>query len=304
MDVLTDGDLEGRVKTVSVFARVSPEHKLRIVAALQKHGFNVAMTGDGVNDAPALKRADIGVAMGLVGTDVAKESADMVLLDDNFTTIVAAIEEGRVIYDNIRKFMRYLLTTNFAEILVMAAGPLVGLPLPLLPLQILWINLVTDGLPALALGLEPGERHIMDRPPVRPDEGLFARGLGLHVLWVGLWMAGSALAVAGIFWRREDPHWQTTLFTALAFMQMAHVLAIRSERDSLFRQGLRSNPWLLGAVLSTLALQGLVVYVPFFQRVFGTRPLGPGALATAALLAAGVFVAVEIEKALRRRKPV
>jgi Ca2+-transporting ATPase len=304
LDVLTDGDLEGRVKTVSVFARVSPEHKLRIVAALQKHGFNVAMTGDGVNDAPALKRADIGVAMGLVGTDVAKESADMVLLDDNFTTIVAAIEEGRVIYDNIRKFMRYLLTTNFAEILVMAAGPLVGLPLPLLPLQILWINLVTDGLPALALGLEPGERHIMDRPPVRPDEGLFARGLGLHVLWVGLWMAGSALAVAGIFWRREDPHWQTTLFTALAFMQMAHVLAIRSERDSLFRQGLRSNPWLLGAVLSTLALQGLVVYVPFFQRVFGTRPLGPGALATAALLAAGVFVAVEIEKALRRRKPV
>jgi len=304
VDILTDDELENRVKTVAVFARVSPEHKLRIVAALQKHGFNVAMTGDGVNDAPALKRADIGVAMGVTGTDVAKESADMVLLDDNFATIVAAIAEGRVIYDNIRKFMRYLLTTNFAEILVMAAGPLLGLPLPLLPLQILWINLVTDGLPALALGLEPGERHIMDRPPVKPTEGLFARGLGAHVLWVGLWMAGSVLAAAGFLWRRGDPHWQTTLFTALAFMQMAHVMAIRSERDSLLRQGLRSNPWLLGAVGSTLGLQALVVYVPFLQKVFGTRALGAGNLAVAGALALGVFAAVETEKAFRRRKPV
>ena len=302
LDALTEADLEQRVMTVSVFARVSPEHKLRIVGALQKNGLNVAMTGDGVNDAPALKRADIGVAMGITGTDVAKESADMVLLDDNFTTIVAAIAEGRVIYDNIRKFMRYLLTTNFAEILVMAAGPLVGLPLPLLPLQILWINLVTDGLPALALGLEPGERHIMDRPPVKPTEGLFARGLGAHVLWVGILMGAAGLAAAGLLWRRGETHWQTTLFTALAFMQMAHVLAIRSERDSLFRQGLRSNPWLLGAVGSTLALQALVVYVPFLQRIFGTQSLGAGPLAVAAALGLGVFAAVEIEKAIRRRK--
>lgn len=301
LDALSDDELAERVTRVSVFARVSPEHKLRIVGALQGHGFNVAMTGDGVNDAPALKRADIGVAMGITGTDVAKESADMVLLDDNFTTIVAAIAEGRVIYDNIRKFMRYLLTTNFAEILVMAAGPLMGLPLPLLPLQILWINLVTDGLPALALGLEPGERHIMDRPPVKPTEGLFARGLGTHVLWVGVLMAGAVLFVAGGLWRRGDPRWQTTLFTALAFMQMAHVVAIRSERDSLFRHGLRSNPWLLGAVGSTLALQAMVVYVPFLQGVFGTKALGPGHLAAAVALGLVVFAAVEIEKALRRR---
>jgi Ca2+-transporting ATPase len=205
LEGLSVGDLEGVVKDVEVYARVSPEHKLKIVQALQGRGQIVAMTGDGVNDAPALKQADIGVAMGITGTDVVKEAANMVLLDDNFATIVAAVEEGRVIYDNIRKFIKYTMTSNSGEILVMLLAPLLGMPLPLLPLQILWINLVTDGLPGLALTIEPAERDTMQRPPYQPRESIFARGMGRHVLWVGLLMGLVSLGTGFWAWQTHRP---------------------------------------------------------------------------------------------------
>src|SRR3989339_156650 len=195
LDRLSVQELERLVEKVPVYARVSPEHKLKIVQALQNRGQVAAMTGDGVNDAPALKKADIGVAMGITGTDVSKEAADMVLLDDNFATIVAAVEEGRVIYDNIRKFIKYLLTTNSGELWVMLLAPFMGMPLPLLPLQILWINLVTDGLPALALSVEPAERDVMRRRPRRTTDNIFGEGMGWHILWVGLLMCVVSLGI-------------------------------------------------------------------------------------------------------------
>ena len=307
--VLTGAELEqvpaaqlaDAVGEIAVFARVSPAHKLTIVEALRQRGDIVAMTGDGVNDAPALKRAHIGVAMGITGSDVSKEAADMVLLDDNFATIVAAVEEGRVIYDNIRKFVKYLLTTNSGELWLMLVAPLLGLPLPLVPLQILWINLVTDGPPALALGVEPAERGVMQRPPYPPDESVFARGLASHVVWVGILMASLTLAVGYWYWHAGDERWRTMVFTTLAFSQMAHVMAIRSNTDSLFTVGVLSNRWLAAAVAGTVSLQVAVVYIPLFNRVFDTLPLSAGDLMTATLLAGVILVAVELEKSLRRR---
>ena len=290
------------VEEVPVYARVSPEHKLDIVEALQEKGHIVAMTGDGVNDAPALKRADIGVAMGVTGTDVSKEAADMVLTDDNFATIVAAVEQGRVIYDNIRKFIKYLLTSNSAEILVMLVGPFLGLGLPLLPLQILWINLVTDGPPALALSAEPAERGIMRRPPRPPAESVFARGLGRHVVWVGVLMALVSLAT-GLWYSQIAPEiWQTMVFTTLTLSQLSHVMAIRSGDESLFRVGLLSNKPLLGAVALTFVLQLLAIYTPFFQRFLETEALPLADLAIAVALSTIIFWAVEVEKWLGRRK--
>jgi Ca2+-transporting ATPase len=294
-------ELEGVVEEVSVYARVSPEHKLKIVQALQNRGHIVAMTGDGVNDAPALKKADIGVAMGVVGTDVAKEAAHMVLLDDNFTTIVAAVEEGRVIYDNIRKFIRFLMATNSAELWVMLLAPFLGMPLPLLPLQILWINLMTDGPPALALSVEPAERDTMRRAPYHPKESIFGRGMGRHIIWVGLLMGAVSLAVGYWYWHRAHPDWQTMVFATLTFSQLANVLAVRSERDSLFRIGLLSNTPLLAAVTLTVALQLAVVYVPFLQEVFTTRALSAEDLALSLVLSTVVFWGVEVEKLLIRR---
>ncbi|MFH2054632.1 MAG: cation-translocating P-type ATPase, partial [bacterium] len=202
-------------ESISVFARVSPEHKLDIVGALQARGHLVAMTGDGVNDAPALKKADIGVAMGITGTDVSKEAADVVLQDDNFATIVAAVREGRVIYDNIRKFIVYLLAGNVGELLVMLISPLLGMPLALLPIQILWINLVTDGLPALALGVEPAEDNVMKRPPYPPQEGVFSRGAGVDILWLGVIVGIVSLGVGFIYWLDDHPQWQTMIFCTL-----------------------------------------------------------------------------------------
>ncbi|MFN2227794.1 MAG: cation-translocating P-type ATPase, partial [Anaerolineae bacterium] len=297
---MTDDDLEGVVDEVAVYARVSPEHKLKIVRALQDRGQIVAMTGDGVNDAPALKKADIGVAMGITGTDVSKEAADMVLLDDNFATIVAAVKEGRTIYDNIRKFIKYTLTSNAGEIWVMLLAPLAGMPLPLLPLQILWINLVTDGLPGLALGVEPPERDTMRRPPHDPGESIFGQGLGRHVAWVGLLMGLVSLGIGYGAWRGGWAHWQTMLFTTLTLSQMGHALAVRS-RESLFTVGLWSNRALLGAVLLTFVLQLAVVYVPFLQDLFRTDALSLGELLLSLLLSLVVFWGVELEKWLMRR---
>jgi Ca2+-transporting ATPase len=295
-------ELEAVVEEVPVYARVSPEHKLKIVQALQDRGHIVAMTGDGVNDAPALKKADIGVAMGITGTDVSKEAADMVLLDDNFATIVSAVREGRVIYDNIRKFIKYTMTSNSGEIWVMLLAPFLGMPLPLLPLQILWINLMTDGLPGLALTVEPAERDTMRRPPFHPRENIFGRGMGRHILWVGLLMGLVSLAMGFWAWQSGRNEWQTMVFTTLTLSQMGHALAIRSSRDSLFTIGLFSNRALLGAVLLTFALQMAVVYLTFLQGIFKTVALSPGALAISLVLSTSVFWGVEIEKWLLRRE--
>ena len=295
-------ELEGLVEEVAVYARVSPEHKLKIVEALQRRGHIVAMTGDGVNDAPALKKADIGVAMGITGTDVSKEAADMVLLDDNFATIVAAVEEGRTIYDNIRKFIKYTLSSNVGEIAAMLLAPLLGLPVPLTPLQILWINLVTDGLPGLALGVEPAEPDVMRRPPHPPQESVFARGLWQYILWVGALMGLVSLATE--FWGLKigRASWQTMVFTTLCLAQMGNALAIRSEKRPLLAIGLLSNPALVGAVLATFALQMLVVYVPFLQGLFETVALSPAELGVSLALSSVIFLAVEMTKILASRR--
>jgi Ca2+-transporting ATPase len=299
---MTDDALAARLATARVFARVNPEQKIRIVAALQSRGEVVAMTGDGVNDAPALARAEIGVAMGRGGTDVARDAASLVLLDDNFATIVSAVREGRRIFDNIRKFVRYAVTCNSAEILTIFFAPFLGLPVPLLPIQILWINLLTDGLPGLALAAEPAEPGIMRRPPRPPRESVFADGLGRHVVWVGGLMAAMTLLTqAWGVWTGSD-HWRTMLFTVLTLSQMGHVLAIRSERVSLFRLGLWSNRALLGAVALTCLLQLAVIYLDILNPVFGTAPLTAAELAACVMLSSVVFLAVELEKLLARRR--
>ena len=299
---MSASELEAIVEDVSVYARVAPEHKLRIVEALQNRGHIAAMTGDGVNDAPALRKSDIGVAMGITGTDVSKEAADMIILDDNFATIVNAVKEGRTIYDNVRKFIKYTMTSNAAEIYVMLFAPFFGMPLPLSALQILWINLVTDGLPGLALAVEPAEKNVMRRPPVAPGESVFARGMGVHILWVGLLMGFVSLGVGYWGWAIELPNWQTLLFTTLTISQMAHATAIRSSRESLFTMGVFSNPLLVIAVLLTLVLQLLVVYWPPLANIFGTTPLTGGELALSVGLSLIVFLAVEIEKWVKRRR--
>jgi Ca2+-transporting ATPase len=303
LDRMTVADLEEVVQKTTVYARVSPEHKLKIVQALQKRGEITAMTGDGVNDAPALRQSDIGVAMGITGTDVSKQAADMVLLDDNFATIVAAVEEGRTIYDNIRKFIKYVLSSNTAELFVMVAGPLLGMRLPLLPLQILWINLVTDGLPGIALAEEPGERNIMKRPPYRPQESIFSRGVGSQILWIGLLLGAVSLALGYLFWR-VDPNgpWQTMLFTTVVLAQLGNALAVRSSRDSLFTIGILSNRLMVIAVVAGLALQLALIYVPFLQRVFGTQPLTAQDLLICLAASAVVFAVIEIYKAFLRRR--
>jgi P-type Ca2+ transporter type 2C len=270
-------ELEDIVDEVSVFARVSPEHKLKIVKALQNKGHIVAMTGDGVNDAPAIKAADIGVAMGITGTDVAKEASSLVLLDDNFATIKAAIKEGRNIYENIRKFIRYLLASNVGEILVMLFAMILALPLPLVPIQILWVNLVTDGLPAMALGLDQPEDNVMKRGPRHPKEGVFARGLGWKVVSRGFLIGlATLIAFMTIYYRNPDDlaYAQTVAFATLVLAQLIHVFDCRSEK-SIFSRNPFGNKYLVWAVLSSLIMVLGVIYYPPLQPIFHTVAIIP-----------------------------
>jgi Ca2+-transporting ATPase len=301
---LDDEALARDVSTIGVYARTSPEQKLRIVDAWRRQGAVVAMTGDGVNDAPALRKADIGVAMGITGTDVSKEAADMILEDDDFSTIIVAVEEGRRIYANIRRFVRYLLTTNSAEIWVMVLAPFLGLPLPLLAIQILWINLVTDGAPALSLGVEPAHPRAMRRPPRDPDASILGSGLWQHAVWVGLLMAGLTLAVQAIAvgGGAGEETWRTMVFTTLAFLQLSHALVVRSERDSIFTLGFTSNRVLLVVLGASALVQLALVYVPALQPIFQTTALAAPELALVLLVTPVPFIAVEIEKWFARRR--
>ena len=296
LEQMSDEELRNVVEKVSVFARVSPEHKYRIVSALQECGNVVAMTGDGVNDAPALKKANIGVAMGITGTDVSKEAADMVLRDDNFATIVAAVEEGRTIFDNLKKFIKFSIAGNIGKILTVLIGPLVGMPMMLLPLQLLWLNLLTDGLLGLGLGVEKSERNVMNRPPILPQAGIFAGGMGKHIVWLGALIGLLALGIGFGYWSAGYQNWQTMTFTTLAFLQIGQALAIRSSDDSLFTIGIASNRLMLGMVALVFVLQAAVIYTPFLQTMFGTTPLPAIDLLITIGAGAFLFAVVEIEK--------
>lgn len=318
LEKLSQPELEQEVEQVSVYARVAPEHKLRIVQALQHRKHIAAMTGDGVNDAPALKQADIGIAMGITGTDVSKDASDMVLLDDNFATIVAATEEGRVVYDNIRRFIKYILGSNIGELITIAAAPLL-LPtggVPLTPLQILWMNLVTDGLPALALAVEPADPNVMKRPPHDPQESIFARGLGLYMVRIGIvlaliaiglmvWSYGYTAQVQSDVLSRD--RWKTMVFTTLCLAQMGHAMAIRSSSRLTIEMNPLSNPYVLASVMLTSVLQLMLIYVPPLRNFFGTHFLSLPELGICIGLSVLMFVWVELEKlafrwmALRKR---
>jgi Ca2+-transporting ATPase len=302
LEACSDEELRAVVARCNVYARVPPEQKLRIVKALQANGQVVAMTGDGVNDAPALKQAHIGVAMGITGTEVSKEAADMVLLDDNFATIVNAVEEGRLVYANIRRFVKYILGSNVGELITIAAAPLVGLMgVPLTPLQILWMNLVTDGVPALALALEPAESGLMERQPARPGESIFARGIGRYILRVGVVFALFVIALMVWSYRTGggDGPWKTMVFTTLCLAQMGHALSARSDRP-LVQVNPFSNPWLLWAVVLTTGLQLLLLYVPWLARFFGTEPLALSDLGICIGVSLIFVVYLEAEKLLRQ----
>jgi Ca2+-transporting ATPase len=293
---------------VSVFARVSPEHKLRIVEALQEQNQVVAMTGDGVNDAPALKRADIGVAMGITGTDVSKEASDMVLRDDNFATIVAAVEEGRVIYDNLRRFVSFAVAGNLGKIIVMLGWPIpfllfggggVESAVALLPLQLLWLNLMTDGLLGLSMGVEPAERGVMQRAPHRPGESLWAGGLGRRTIWIGVLIGAVSLGVGFAYEYNDRVEWQTMMFTTLALMQVAQAIGTRSNTESLRSIGLFTNPLLLGIAGFVTALQLAALFTPL-RGFLDLEPLGAGDLAICAAAGFTLLITLEVVKARAR----
>ena len=293
---LTESQFDDIVERVRVYARVNPEQKLKIVNALHDRGQIVAMTGDGVNDAPALKNADIGIAMGINGTEVSKEASHLILLDDNFATIVVAVKHGRKVFDNILKFIKYIMTGNSGEIWAIFLAPFFLLPIPLLAIHILWINLVTDGLPGLALASEPAEANIMKRPPRKPKENIFSNGMGRHILWVGFLMGITTIGIQYWAIKSGETHWQTMAFTVLCFSQMGHVMAIRSDRESLFKIGLFSNKPLLGALFLTVVLQLILIYSPFFNGIFKTQPLSMYELGITLVVSTVVFWAVELEK--------
>jgi Ca2+-transporting ATPase len=306
LDGMSDSQLTSQCGQVAVYARVSPRHKLRIVRALKQAGHVVAMTGDGVNDAPAVKEADIGIAMGITGTDVTKEASSMILADDNFSTIVAAVEEGRGIYDNIRKFIRYLLSCNVGEVLVMFLAVLGGLPLPLLPIQILWMNLVTDGLPALALGVDPIDRDIMSRRPRQPGESVFSNGLLWKIMGSGSVIAAATLAIFVIsHWGGDIDFARTMAFNTLVFAQLFYVFSCRSEHHTIFELGVQTNPKLVGAVALSASLQAAVTHLPFLNRIFHTVPLNAFqwalVIAAAALPTAGGILFKNIQGKARQK---
>jgi Ca2+-transporting ATPase len=299
LDQMSQEELETAVGEVSIYARVSPEHKLRIVAALQRQGHIVAMTGDGVNDSPALRKADIGIAMGITGTDVSKEASEMVLLNDNFATIVAAVEEGRVIYDNIRRFVKFSIAGNLGKILVMLAAPFLGINVALEPLQLLWLNLMTDGLLGLGLGVEPAEKGVMTRPPRSPQASLFHGGLTAHIVRVGVVIGIVGLLVAGLAFEPGLPEansWRTMLFTTLAFLQVGQAIASRSSQESIFTLGWRSNLTLFWLALLVVALQLLVIYLPGLRDFFTAVPLTLTQLLICLGLGSLAFWAIELEK--------
>jgi P-type Ca2+ transporter type 2C len=298
---LSFDELKNVVEEVNVFARVAPDHKLKIVQALQEKGHIVSMTGDGVNDAPALRKADIGVAMGITGTDVSKEASDLVLLDDNFATIVAAVREGRTIYDNIRKFVRFSVAGNIGKVLVMLLAPFLGKPLPLLPLQLLWLNLLTDGLLGLGMGVENPEADTMKRAPFSPKEGVFSRGAGAQTIWVGGLIGALALGLGSWYYFTDRPEWRTMIFTSLAFMQVFQALASRSSKDSLFKSGVLSNPLLAGMAVLVVVLQMMVIYNHMLADFFEVIPLSGCDLSIVAGAGVIVFVVMELEKWLKRK---
>jgi Ca2+-transporting ATPase len=302
LEKLSEEAFENEVENIKVYARVSPEQKLQIVKTLQNKNHYVGMTGDGVNDAPALRKANIGIAMGITGSDVSKEAAHLVLLDDNFATIIGAVREGRRIYDNILKFIKYSITGNCGKIWTIFLAPLIGLPLPLLPIQILWLNLVTDGLPGLAFASEPAEDEILKKSPRKPKDNIFSVAIAIHILWVGLLMSAVSIGTQAWAVHIGNYKWMTMVFTVLSISQMGQAMAVRSERKSLFKQGVFSNKYLVGAVLLTLLLQLAVIYVPFLQDIFKTHALSLSELVLCVGLSSIIFWAIELEKWFKRRK--